>query len=319
VPGRAGRTLYDYLAGFWDPAGNYVRARALQGRPLSADYLVSMRSAVKRHVLRWLEETKRTRLPLGRATAGTLEELVLRLHEGGLSARRVNGIRQSVGVALAEAKRLGMISRNPMPDVLKLAETKPKRELLSLEEVHAFFALPWEDRRQHVANLTAATTGLRLREIRGLQADDIKAGYLHVCHNWQDGEGLKEPKWGSQRDVPLPARTEAALWELAGRNPWQTGFVFYGTRADVPIGKRTLSEGFNAAIRAVGIPEPERRRLTFHSWRHWYNSMLRGKVPDHALRALTGHQAEAMTERYTAVTEEQRQAVAALAEKLISK
>jgi integrase len=68
------------------------------------------------------------------------------------------------------------------------------------------------------------------------------------------------------------------------------------------------------------IPDAERRRrgLTFHSWRYWYNSMLRGRVPDHALRALTGHHSEAMTERYTEITADQRREIARLANGLVA-
>ena len=69
----------------------------------------------------------------------------------------------------------------------------------------------------------------------------------------------------------------------------------------------------------LGISEEDRRArgLTFHSWRHWYNSMLRGKVADHTLRALTGHKSEAMTDNYTEITADQRAAVGVLAGLLV--
>ena len=44
--------------------------------------------------------------------------------------------------------------------------------------------------------------------------------------------------------------------------------------------------------------------------------MLRGHSPDHALRKLTGHKNEEMTDRYSEITDEQIMAVAELAEEL---
>ena len=59
------------------------------------------------------------------------------------------------------------------------------------------------------------------------------------------------------------------------------------------------------------------RNLSFHAWRHFYNTMLRGHIPDYALRKLTGHQNEEMTDRYSAITEEQKNAVMAFTDKFL--
>ena len=313
------QTLYDYLSGFWAADGHYAKSRRLRGHPLAAEYLSSMHSAVTKRVLPWLKDHKRTKLQLREVTAGILEQLVLSLHETGLSARRVNAIRQAVGVPLAEAKRLGLIRTNPMTDVLKLAESKPQREILTLEEARKVLAGKWADERHRLINMLAASTGMRLGECRGLLVEDLvqdgEKWCILVRHNWQDGEGLKVPKWGSVRPVPLPPRLGTALQELAAANPWGNDFVFYGSRRDIPIGKRMVSLSYNAAVIAAGIPEAERRRrgLTFHSWRHWYVAYIRGTIPDHALQALTRHQSEKMLDRYSSVTEEQHRAVTELA------
>ena len=62
----------------------------------------------------------------------------------------------------------------------------------------AVLRLEWKDPRYYGINLLAATTGMRLGEIRGLQAEDIREDYIHVCHNWQDtepeGRKMKGPK-----------------------------------------------------------------------------------------------------------------------------
>lgn len=320
VPGHGGDTLNDYLAGFWAPGGAYARVKALAGRPLARAYLEASQRCIGKYVLPWLIERKKTKLALTEVTPALLERLVIDLHDTlHLAPRRVNAIRQAVSVALAEARRLGKLRFNPMQQVLKLKESKPRREILSMEEARAVLSGPWPDERHRLANLLAASTGLRIGEIRGLRAEAIvrrgEAWELQVRTNWQDGEGLKAPKQDSYGDLPLPPLLAEALTGLASGNPWGNGFVFYGSRREVPVGKRELEQAFNAAVRAAGIPEEDRRRrgLTFHSWRHWYDSYLRGKLPDHALQRLTRHKSERLLDHYSHVTEEQRQAVVELA------
>jgi integrase len=321
VPDRGGESLYAYLAGFWASDGAYARVKALAGRPLAAGYLQASQRAIAKYVLPWLEEAGKKRLALEAVTPGLLERMVVELHDrGDFGARRVNAIRQAIGVALAEARRLGKLKQNPMQQVLKLKESKPRREILSMEEARVILSGAWSDERYRLANLLAASTGMRLGEIRGLQTGAIvrrgEAWELQVRTNWQDGEGLKAPKQDSYGDLPLPPRLAETLIELAAGNPWGNGFVFYGPRREAPAGKREIEQSFNAAVRAAGISEEERRRrgLTFHSWRHWYDSYLRGKVPDHALQALTRHKSERLLDHYSHVTEEQRLAVAELAD-----
>ena len=308
IPAASGTTFKEYLTSFWESNGNYARAKLARGRKLSAAYQANSRGAVKKWVVPWLDD-KHPRLILEHVTAGICEGLLMYLNGAGMSARRANSIYQAVTVALSEAHRLGRIRENPARKVGKLAETHAVREILTPAEARAFFALPWADARYLAINLLAATTGLRLGECLGLRAECVHDDWIDVSSNWQDGEGLKAPKWGSARAVPCPARTVAALRALP--NPWSDGFVFAGDRKGRPLSKRKVEKAFNAAIAAIGISDEERRRrgLTFHSFRHWFNSMLRGKIPDHALRMMTGHRDEKMTDRYTEITEEQRAAV----------
>jgi integrase len=256
-------------------------------------------------------------------TAAMLEELILYLaNTSRLSAVRINDIRKALSVPLSEALRLGKIHHNPMVGVIRLKEEKPKREPLSLEEARRFFNLEWPDPRLRLINMLAAATGMRLGECRGLQRTDVMqdgANYeIQICHNWIDDEGLKAPKWDSVRTVPIPAKIAEALLELADSNPWENGFVFAGYSSNRAINKHEVEKSFNGAVHRIGITEEERcrRKLTFHSWRHWYVTYLRGKILDHTLQQLTRHRTEGMLDRYSHVTEEQRQAVAVLGESL---
>jgi len=157
---------------------------------------------------------------------------------------------------------------------------------------------------------------MRLGEVRGLKLDAIHDEEVEIRQSWSNLEGGKDPKWRSIRTVPIPAHVASILRAVAETSPWNTGFVFYSLRRrTAPIDNATIQKGLKAALLAAGIPTD--RGVTFHSWRHFYNSQMRDHIPDHALRQLTGHKSEQMTERYTHITEETRLAAGKLAEQIL--
>lgn len=318
VRGRS-HLLLEYLAAFWADDGTYQSSLKARGRTISPAYLANNRGAIKGHVKPYID-AHHAGLTLDATTGAAIEGLVMSLYNSGkLTPRTINTIRQAVAVPLAEAARLGLIAVNPATTIAKLSERTVQRDILSIAEAKEYFKRAWPDLRYYAINLLAATTGMRLGECLGLQVGDIGADEIRVSHNWQVGEGLKAPKWGSSRAVPLPAKTGDTLRDLVTLNPWNDGFVFYGRARGTPMSKVSIDRDYRLGIVKAGISEADRvaRGLTFHAWRHWYVSMLRGGIPDHSLRALTGHKTEAMTERYTEIPAESRAAVALLAGNLV--
>ncbi len=325
-----GSNFLQRVAAFWAEGSDYLVGREARQKPLSALYVRNCRSAVDGYLRPYLAETGQLGLAFGAVAAETLEGFLLWLRARGLGPARINGILKAVRTPLGRAFRLRRLRYNPAALVERLPEPAPKREILELEEARRFFALAWADPRYYAANLIAAMTGMRLGEIRGLQAEDVRADSIHVCHNWQDaepaGRKLKGPKHSTlvnikARDVPLVPRLGALLRELVARNPYRDGFVLWGDRAGRPPSATIIERHYYAGLRQIGIGEEERKRrsLTFHAWRHFFNSYVRQYLPDYQLRLLTGHTSASMTERYTstAITEEQRNAVAQIANKIV--
>jgi integrase len=314
----ASQNFLEYLETFWADDGEYAKSKEIRERSLSKAYLENNRAYIKNHVKPFLEKNDLSRLQLSRVTPRHLEVLIFYVRDGS-SSRTANQVRQAVAVPLSHANKMGIIPTNPAEIVEKLPEKKLERRILTPDETREFFSRVWIDRKQRTINLLAATTGMRLGECLGLLKEDLRGDFIHVCHNWQDREGLKAPKWGSVRDVPIPSKTREALDELLALNDRENNFVFYGWRYNRPMGGHTVTVAYNQAIIDLGIKEEDRkaRGLTFHSWRHWYNSMMRGPIDEHTLRSLTGHRSEAMTDYYTEITEDQRKKVLALAEELI--
>lgn len=325
-------TLLAYLQSFWADDGQYAESLKSRGRTISLEYLANNRRNITNYVKSWCSEHA-PGLALRDVNAGHLEALIMHLRKQTaktgtrngkqtdtgrlLSARTVNAIRQAVSVPLGEAARLGLIRDNPSARAPKLAERAAVRGVLTLAEARAVLSGPWADPRAQAASLLAATTGMRLGEVRGLVVDAIGKDEIDIRQSWSDREKGKDPKYRSFRTVPAPAHVVAVLRKVAEGNPWGSGFVFCSLRRrEAPVDSHTIQRGFRQALAAAGIP-PE-RGVTFHSWRHFYNSQMRDRIPDHALRQLTGHRSEAMTDKYTHLTQESRSAAAELASKIFA-
>jgi integrase len=222
-----------------------------------------------------------------------------------------------------EARRLGNIQADPAAGIEPLKETPKRKSILTREEVRVLFTdkalvSVWGGNLPHFAlNLLAATTGMRMGEIQGLQVQHVHQEHVAVVHSWARKYGLKEPKWQSAREIPIPRITSRYLQEtieqLEHKEPKTLVFSEDGRTPFTPAS--ILLTLYQAFERIKITPEDrERRNITFHSWRHWFNSMLREKVPDYKLQKLTGHRTQEMTEHYTHLRLDDFQDVRALQE-----
>ena len=88
--------------------------------------------------------------------------------------------------------------------------------------------------------------------------------------------------------------------ELKGET--SAGYLFSTDGGHTPIYYRAITDNLYRALKSIGINEKDRqeRNITFHSWRHFFNSLLRSKgVTDSKLQRLTGHKTLEMTDHYT--------------------
>ena len=97
--------------------------------------------------------------------------------------------------------------------------------------------------------------------------------------------------------------------------------MFWGQSRDIPITKTAILKQIKAALGRIGIKEDERaeRNLVFHSYRHGFNTLVRGKVPDEQLRRVTGHKTISMSDNYDHAAPEHLADVKAAQESLFAK
>ncbi|GHU56167.1 hypothetical protein FACS189442_4510 [Spirochaetia bacterium] len=234
-------------------------------------------------------------------------EIVKALRERGL-------ISTPAVVALAWASREGVIPHNPAERLTRFTGGEKKRGVLTPAEAADVFAVAWPDKRAFVGNLLAMTCGIRAGEVLALRKSDISADgkNLNIGHSWGRADGLKSPKNGEERKVPLLPEVKSALVDLVGENPWgdDDGFMFYSiVKPNVPMDHKFLIDGLRGAIDAVNTDRKAKqadaalidwkaRNITFHSHRHFYAARMMDKMKPEEIMRVTGHKTEAVFEGY---------------------
>lgn len=293
---RENVTFSDFASRFFDWSGEYLSSLRLRGRQVGKRHAANQQGYVDNYLLPALGSVR-----LARIDEERIQELTVDLRERGLSASTVNHILLALRLILQWAYRKRYIQR--IPEIGAVSGDKAVRGILSLEETKAFFEQPWKDDRYYAINLLAATTGMRLGEILGLQRKAVSNDFVEIRTSWEKGVGLKGTKTGRPRFAPLIPKARQALDDVLGLSPFPEpdDLVFFGRRRGAPLDPKMVQKSFAAALAGIGVDEAARvaRGLTFHSWRHFFNSLLiNAKVPVLKVQSLTGHSTDKMTENY---------------------
>jgi integrase len=249
--------------------------------------------------------------------------------EKGMKGGRINKVMQAMSVAVRYAVSGEELDRDPFKNIHEAPESRKEKGILSLGEIAKLASMPAADSRGRLAVLLGALCGLRLGEVRGLLWGDIGEDAITVCHNYQNEDGLKAPKWGSIGTVPVTASVRAAIEEVRrlSRNPAPDALVMESLEyLGKPFSKTHLEKALAKELEAIGIPgkwrpplhpgkklaaeekkppegyvnEQKRRNLTFHSLRHTFVTLGRlAGISDFEIQALARHKSGAMMDRYS--------------------
>ena len=246
-----------------------------------------------------------------------------------ISPTTANHITQALRHIMTWAKKKKMSSIDAFDGVDPLAEKPKARGVLTAAEVRTILApnpKAWPDPLALLLNRTAARTGLRSGELQALRRRDIEAlplpdgrnaGLITVSHSWERRGVLKAPKSGKSRSVIIPPRLYEEIAAVLDASPWKDpdSFVFYSAEPTKPMSHKKIDKDFRRAVNTIGLSEEARqaRSISFHSWRHFANSMLLNEgIPLIRVQAQIGHQSQAMSEKYYHVGEDEVRIVAAL-------
>ncbi|NPV54823.1 MAG: site-specific integrase [Firmicutes bacterium] len=186
-------------------------------------------------------------------------------------------------MALREAEKLGLISRNPA-DLVDLPKVERKVPVtLTLEEAERSLEV-LQGTYLYIPALLAIATGARRGEILGLRWEDVELdkGLITITQELLRVEReyvFRQPKTrGSVRPIPIPPfvveelrahKLQQKKWRLAAGSAWQdTGLVCTHEDGSL-INPDSLSPYFIKVMKKAGFPH-----ITFHGLRHTHATLL---------------------------------------------
>lgn len=293
--------LKEFAEGFFDWDSEWALSKRSSGKRISQDQCKKNESVTALHVLRILGEIR----------ISEIDNRTIRYLRNSMYLEKYAGstINQALGclkAILQSAEDYHLIGK--LPRFERAALRQKATGILTMDEVVNLFSITWKDQRSYVANLIAASTGFRLGEILGIKVKNILPGYILITGSWNSrGSYFKNgTKNGQeQRKVPIPPSVQEEIQKLIDASPYPDNgenYLFWAkTTPYSPVQDRIISKGFHEALEEIGIDEDERkkRRIRFHSHRHFFNSLLvESRIPLQKIQQLTGHLSNSMTERY---------------------
>ena len=309
----ADKTLKEYTKTWWvwDEC-SYVRYKLSKGHRISPTHVNNNYALLHNHTLPFLGSYK-----INQITTAIIEDWLQTLHSDdhrNLSASTINKCLKNLKIIFSEAVRMQHITYNPADKIAHFQEPSKSKGILATEEALQLLNQDklesiWNnDLLHYTINLLAASTGMRMGEIQGLPRKNVFEDHVIVDQTWRRGYGIwKEPKQGSFRKVPINSKLAKHLKIMlqVKKDASPDDLLFEGTKNNHPVNEKPISDHLFKALNNIGITEEDRknRNITFHSWRHYFNTYMRGKIDDHVLRGMTGHSSEQMTDHYYSYTE----------------
>jgi integrase len=242
--------------------------------------------------------------------AKQIDDFIFSLKKENYSNKTINHVITTLKNIFHYATINNTIEVNPCTGIKPFKSTSREKGILTREELKSLFSSEcqtkiWPDMMHYILNYVAATTGMRLGEILALQPQDISDTKITVSHSYNSLDGLKGTKTAKTREIPIPEKLKFLLTDYCyGKR--KDEFIFSANHGSNPVDHKTIYRWYWRALNAVGIDKSERlrRRISFHSYRHGYNTILleEGIAPE-TVRLLTGHSA-AMTSHYSHIKQQ---------------
>ena len=243
-------------------------------------------------------------IKLARLTMPAVTDFSDELLRGGMSLATARKVLTSLKTLISAAQNRGLVAQN-VASTVRFKKDDRKKELVipTKDEVRRIFdhAGKWRP-----ILITAALTGLRSSELRGLMWSDVdldpKMPVLQVRRRADYTGALGAPKSrAGTRTIPLAPPVVNVLKEHQLALPKPLRFVFPNGRGHVEFHGNIQLRGFaRAQLKAGVVDEVGKPKFSMHALRHFFASWAieQGFSPK-KLQALLGHATIAMTfDRY---------------------
>jgi integrase len=206
-----------------------------------------------------------------------------------LSHESLRRIKSFLSGVFKFAKQQGVIDgENPMRDTSVPAgnrSAKTGTHAYSVEEIQTMLRVLPEPARTVV--LTAALTGLRVSELRGLTWDAFTGDELRVAQTvWRTHVNGGTKTSARKASVPVVEILRKALEAHGKRNPTKTGYIFAGEKKGFSLNLHNLGKRvIKPALKGSGV-----------DWRGWHSfrrglgtNLYRLGVKDKVIQAILRH------------------------------
>jgi integrase len=295
--GRGAVPFVGFLKTFWDyEKSEYIKDKLDHGYRFTRRYTHECQKRLSKDIIPFFGDKK-----LNCVTTADLEKLTSQLADRGLATSTINQALLICKTPLKWAFNKKIIPENPAVGLTRFSVTSKERGVLTEQEAAAVFSVDWKDRRAFVASLFSATTGARQGECLALRRSDIGTDKINIAHSYspRDG-GLKCPKNGKPRLVPLLPEVRAALLDLLKNNPHTNNgdpFVFFSVHPEKPAAPQIILEGLKDALKKIKV-DYKARNITFHSWRHYFCSKISEKIDGEKVAKVSGHLTDSIFKKY---------------------
>jgi len=315
------QTFADLAKDFWNwETSSYIKERLAFSDPsrpsISRQYVDQAAATTRLYLMPYFGK-----MALSEIKPEHVEQFSLWLRdEKGLSGKTVNNSISVLSVMLKEAYRLGKMNWNPNEKglVRKVGTVSKQRGRFSVEEINALFSEEnfekfWKGHRLYwLVNYVSAQTGLRIGEVLALWDENIFVDHIHVAHSYSIRYGRGTTKTKEIRDVPISATLYKAIQPFLGTGK----YVFSQNHGERPVNPNLVRKALIRALEGLGI-DWKARNLSFHSFRHSLNSILRSNgIPDALTQRMIGHTTQEMLEHYTQFLPEDFAGVAEIQKRL---
>lgn len=288
IAGSCAKPLSEWAGQFYGEKCPHVSRLRIEGKHIADSTIAQNRGYIENYILK----DDICRLKLGVVSRADVMAFRDRLIEAKGQSRTAQMIYGVLRVVLNEALERGLIPSSPTSGLKKIAYTKQPRAALPVADIQRILLVEhWRDLNAWRAIMTAAMTGMRAGEVRGLEWGDVdeKRRRIYIRHNIPcHASEVTVPKWGKERVTIYPAKLREVLEPLRQDD----GYVF--AVEGKAVGYDALSNALESACVKAKV------RATMHQLRHSLNTHLRGAgLPDDLLRGSFGWSSSAVHDGYT--------------------
>jgi integrase len=278
----------------------YIKTRLLHGKSYTKGWAQAQRNLLLRRIIPELGNTDIREIYEGR-----IESWLFRLKQENAGVKTLNHLITILRIIFGFALKNHDVDENPMANIELFALKTAEKGILSRDELNRLFSGGpesgiWGSKLHFTLNLAAAMTGMRLGEILALKYGMVQPQFITVANSWSTTDKLKCTKNGKVRTIPISDELYRLIMSLKTETN-AASFIF--AAKDSPVDHKTVYKHYYHALANIGIDRNScrDRNITFHSYRHGFNTMLleAGLAPE-TVHLLTGHSA-GMTARYSHV------------------